>query len=181
MLRIIAGKYRSRILKQPPLEITRPTLDRVRESLFNIIQMDIEGSVVLDCFAGSGSFCFESLSRKATKAIAIEQNKKAFEIIKENAQSLNCNNIEIKNINAIDYLNLAKNIKFDFIYLDPPYKLDILYECMELIQKNDLLKKMGKIIIETNINMDILIPEGLTINDKRIYGKTKILFIVKNE
>ena len=89
MLRIIAGKYRSRILEQPPLSITRPTIDRAREALFNIIQNDIENSVVLDCFAGSGAFCFEAVSRGATKAIAIEKNPIAFAIIQKNLEKLN--------------------------------------------------------------------------------------------
>ena len=177
MLRIIAGKYRSRILEQPPLSITRPTIDRAREALFNIIQNDIENSVVLDCFAGSGAFCFEAVSRGATKAIAIEKNPIAFAIIQKNLEKLNINNMEVKNMDSLNYLEHAKNIQFDFIYLDPPYKLDILKQCLDLIAKNQLLKKYGKIIIETNIGTTIDTPNELIINDERIYGKTKFIFI----
>ena len=177
MLRIIAGKYRSRILEQPPLSITRPTIDRAREALFNIIQNDIENSVVLDCFAGSGAFCFEAVSRGATKAIAIEKNPIAFAIIQKNLEKLNINNMEVKNMDSLNYLEHAKNIQFDFIYLDPPYKLDILKQCLDLIAKNQLLKKYGKIIIETNIGTTIDTPNELIIIDERIYGKTKFIFI----
>ncbi len=177
MLRIIAGKYRSRILEQPPLEITRPTLDRVRESLFNIIQNEIKNSIVLDCFAGSGAFCLEAISRGAMKAIAIEKNDIAYNVIVKNSQKLEVNNIEIKKMDSIIYLENSKNIQFDFIYLDPPYKLDIVYHAVELISENKLLKKYGKIIIETNIEMNFKIPQGLTLHDTRIYGKTKLLFI----
>lgn len=177
MLRIIAGKYRSRILEQPPLSITRPTIDRAREALFNIIQNNIENSVVLDCFAGSGAFCFEAVSRGATKAIAIEKNPIAFAIIQKNLEKLNINNMEVKNMDSLNYLEHAKNIQFDFIYLDPPYKLDVLKQCLYLIAKNQLLKKYGKIIIETNIDTTIDTPNELIIIDERIYGKTKFIFI----
>ena len=177
MLRIIAGKYRSRILEQPPLSITRPTIDRAREALFNIIQNNIENSVVLDCFAGSGAFCFEAVSRGAAKAIAIEKNPIAFAIIQKNLEKLNINNMEVKNMDSLNYLEHAKNIQFDFIYLDPPYKLDILKQCLDLIAKNQLLKKYGKIIIETNIGTTIDTPNELIIIDERIYGKTKFIFI----
>ena len=177
MLRIIAGKYRSRILEQPPLSITRPTIDRAREALFNIIQNNIENSVVLDCFAGSGAFCFEAVSRGATKAIAIEKNPIAFAIIQKNLEKLNINNMEVKNMDSLNYLEHAKNIQFDFIYLDPPYKLDILKQCLDLIAKNQLLKKYGKIIIETKFDTTIDTPNELIIIDERIYGKTKFIFI----
>ncbi|WP_406602700.1 16S rRNA (guanine(966)-N(2))-methyltransferase RsmD [Metamycoplasma sualvi] len=177
MLRIIAGKYRSRILEQPPLSITRPTIDRAREALFNIIQNNIENSVVLDCFAGSGAFCFEAVSRGATKAIAIEKNPIAFAIIQKNLEKLNINNMEVKNMDSLNYLEHAKNIQFDFIYLDPPYKLDVLKQCLGLIAKNQLLKRYGKIIIETNIDTTIDTPNELIIIDERIYGKTKFIFI----
>lgn len=177
MLRIIAGKYRSRILEQPPLSITRPTIDRAREALFNIIQNGIENSVVLDCFAGSGAFCFEAVSRGATKAIAIEKNPIAFAIIQKNLEKLNINNMEVKNMDSLNYLEHAKNIQFDFIYLDPPYKLDVLKQCLDLIAKNQLLKKYGKIIIETNIDTTLDTPNELIIIDERIYGKTKFIFI----
>lgn len=177
MLRIIAGKYRSRILEQPPLSITRPTIDRAREALFNIIQNNIENSVVLDCFAGSGAFCFEAVSRGATKAIAIEKNPIAFAIIQKNLEKLNINNMEVKNMDSLNYLKHAKNIQFDFIYLDPPYKLDVLKQCLDLIAKNQLLKKYGKIIIETNIDTTLDTPNELIIIDERIYGKTKFIFI----
>ena len=177
MLRIIAGKYRSRILEQPPLSITRPTIDRAREALFNIIQNDIENSVVLDCFAGSGAFCFEAVARGATKAIAIEKNPIAFAIIQKNLEKLNINNMEVKNMDSLNYLEHAKNIQFDFIYLDPPYKLDVLKQCLDLIAKNQLLKKYGKIIIETKFDTTIDTPNELIIIDERIYGKTKFIFI----
>ncbi|MBD5423169.1 MAG: 16S rRNA (guanine(966)-N(2))-methyltransferase RsmD [Mycoplasma sp.] len=179
MLRIIAGKYRSRTLEQPPLDITRPTLDRVRESLFNIIQNEIKNSIVLDCFAGSGAFCLEAISRGATKAIAIEKNIIAFEVINRNSQKLSANNIEIKNMDSLVYLLQSKNIKFDFIYLDPPYKLDVLTEAMEIIYENDLIKNRGRIIIETNIEREIKVPKKMMISDERTYGKTKLVFVSK--
>ena len=80
-------------------------------------------------------------------------------------------------MDSLNYLEHAKNIQFDFIYLDPPYKLDVLKQCLDLIAKNQLLKKYGKIIIETNIDTTIDTPNELIIIDERIYGKTKFIFI----
>ena len=108
-----------------------------------------------------------------------EKDKVAFEIINKNAEKLQCNNIEIKKMDSLIYLENSKNIKFDFIYLDPPYKLDVLYQAMELIEKNKQLKEYGKIIIETNIDKQIEVPSGLTIQSERIYGKTKLVFVTK--
>ncbi len=177
MIRIIAGKYRSRVLDQPSLSTTRPTIDRAREALFNIIQNKIENSIVLDCFAGSGAFCFEAISRGSTKAIAIEKDKDYFAIIIKNAEKLGANNIEIKNMDSLEYLKYSKNIQFDFIYLDPPYKLNVLYQCLELIVQNNILKKYGEIIIETHIDTKIDVPKDLMIKSERTYGKTKFIFI----
>lgn len=178
MLRIIAGKFRSRVLEQPPMSITRPTIDRVREALFNIIQNEIKNSIVLDCFAGSGAFCLESISRGAMKAIAIEKDKTAFEIINKNMNKLQVNNMDSINADSLLYLKNLRNIQFDFIYLDPPYKLDVLDEIMQIIYENNLLKKYGKIIIETNIEKEVVVPKGLMIQNERIYGKTKLVFVV---
>lgn len=177
MLRIIAGKYRSRILEQPPLSITRPTIDRAREALFNIIQNKIKDSIVLDCFAGSGVFCIEAVSRGAMKAIAIEKSPIAFNVIQKNLEKLNINNMEIKKMDSLNYLEHAQNIQFDFIYLDPPYKLDVLKQCLDLIAKNKLLKKYGNVIIETHIDTIVSTPSELIISEERIYGKTKFVFI----
>lgn len=80
-------------------------------------------------------------------------------------------------MDSLNYLKYSKNIQFDFIYLDPPYKLDILKTCLDLIVENKLLKKFGKIIIETNINTIINIPKELIIINEKIYGKTKFIFI----
>lgn len=178
MLRIIAGKFRSRVLEQPPMNITRPTIDRVREALFNIIQNEIENSIVLDCFAGSGAFCLEAISRGAMKAVAIEKDKTAFGIINKNMNKLEVNNMNVINADSLLYLKNLKNVQFDFIYLDPPYKLDVLNEIMEIIYQNNLLKKYGKIIIETNIEKEVVVPNGLMIQSERIYGKTKLVFVV---
>ena len=178
MLRIIAGKYRSRVLEQPSLETTRPTLDRVREALFNILQMRIPNARVLDCFAGSGAFCLEALSRGASSAVAIEKDKRAYEIIKKNAKNLKEENIQILNSDSLTYLKNFNSKSFDFIYLDPPYKLDVLFEVMELISKNNVLSKDGEIIIETNINIEPKIPNNLEVKSIRIYGKTKLIFVV---
>lgn len=179
MLRVISGKYQSLKLKQPPINITRSTTDKIRESVFNILQNDIPNSIILDGFAGSGAMSIEAISRGATKAIMIEKNKIAFSIINENLEKLKINNVIVINGNLINYLKNKKNIQFDLIFLDPPYKeYKILNESLALIENKKMLKKYGKIIIETSVlNNNFKLSKKMIISDERIYGNTKILFI----
>lgn len=177
MLRVIAGKYKSLKFNQPPLEITRPTTDRIRESIFNIIQSDIKNSIVLDCFGGSGAMSIESSSRCATKIICVEKNKIAFNIILENIEKLKINNIDVFQSDIFNYLKNKENIEFDLIFLDPPYKMnqDDIFNLLDLIINKKMLKKYGKIIYETSIETTkIKLPKKLMISNERIYGGTKI-------
>lgn len=178
MLRIIAGKYRSLQLDQPDLKITRPTSDRVRESIFNIIQNEIQGSIVLDAFAGSGAMSFEASSRGAMKIIAIEKNKEAFKVLEKNQAKIKTTNIEFINTDIETFLDIKSNIEFDFIFLDPPYQMTNLVEnVLQKIKDKKFLKKYGQILLETDIDSNIIIPQGFIVSQERIYGKTKIIFI----
>ena len=182
-MRIISGKARgTKLYTLEGLE-TRPTLDRVKESIFNIIQQDIEGSIVLDLFAGSGAIGLECLSRGASKAILCDNSKGAIEIIKKNIEKTHMKeNAEIYNLDFKKAIEKVKNQKFDIIYLDPPYNTDFIKQALEQIIKFDIIKNNGKIILETddeqriikeieNINVEII--------DKRKYGRATIIFLNK--
>lgn len=180
MLRVISGKYRSLKLDQPPLEITRPTTDRIRESIFNIIQNEIPNSIVLDAFSGSGAMAIESVSRAAMKAVCVEKNKLAYEVLTSNINRLKITNIDTYNQDILNFLEQKNNISFDLIFLDPPYDINTeqLLNILTIIVDKGFLKKYGMIVYETSIEKEVItLPKKLLISDERVYGKTKIFFL----
>ncbi len=157
-MKIISGIYKGRNLKGFTIDGTRPTMDRVKESLFAIIQNNIKNSVVLDLFAGSGNLGIEALSNGAKYAYFIDYNYEAIKIIKENISNLKIENCEVLKKDfkkAIDDFS-KENKKFDIIFLDPPYKTDYIEKSLRLIEKNNLLAKEGLIVCE-NSSLDKII------------------------
>ena len=144
-MRIISGKYKGKVIKGFDIDGTRPTMDRVKESLFGIIQNNIKDSVCLDLFAGSGNLGIEAISNGAKKCIFVDHNKKVINILKENLKDISNNEIVYSDYDK--YLNTTNN-KFDIIFLDPPYKDNLINSSIELILKNDLLNDDGLIICE---------------------------------
>ncbi|MGC7154245.1 16S rRNA (guanine(966)-N(2))-methyltransferase RsmD [Metamycoplasma hominis] len=177
MLRIIAGKYRSRILKQPSKTITRPTIDRAREAIFSSIQFNIENKKVLDLFSGSGAFCLEALSRGAKFAVCVDKNAEAIKIIKENQNSLKEPNLKIFNIDALNFLNNNVEV-FDYIYLDPPFvEKKLLVECLNKIIDKKCIDKSGTMIIETDWKDFNYSYCGFEITKSKKYGKIYFYYI----
>ena len=148
-MRIISGKYKGKNLIGFDIEGTRPTMDRVKESLFGMIQNKVKNSVVLDLFAGSGSLGIEALSNGANTVYFIDNNIELINIIKKNTSSMN-DEIHIYKSDYSSALEMFKNsnIKFDIIFLDPPYKLNLINDCLEKIVKYDLLNKDGIVVCE---------------------------------
>ena len=123
-MRVIAGKHRSRILKEVLSENTRSTKDRVKEQIFNSIGPYFDDLVVLDLFAGSGSLGIEAISRGVNKAVFVDNSRLAIKVITENILTLKIpDKSEVIQSLYIDYLNNASQV-FDIIFLDPPYKLE---------------------------------------------------------
>lgn len=170
-MRIISGKYKGRKIQGFDIDGTRPTMDRVKESLFGIIQTYIKDAVVLDLFAGSGSLGIEALSNGSKKAYFIDNNNIAISTIKNNLQNIE-NGILIKK----DYKEFLKNTneKFDIIFLDPPYQLNYINDCLKLIEERELLNKNGIIICE--YENELIEPIYEVIREKK-YGTTKIMVI----
>ncbi|MGL5733019.1 MAG: 16S rRNA (guanine(966)-N(2))-methyltransferase RsmD [Metamycoplasmataceae bacterium] len=180
MLRIIAGKYRKLLIDQPDINITRSTTDRVRESIFNCLQNQVEGSIVLDLFSGSGAMAIESISRGAMKSICVDNSKESISVIQKNLNKLSINNADIYHQDALTFLSSKKGTKYDLIFLDPPYKdIDLLNNVLEILAKDMFLNKYGQIIIETQEDnfTQIKIPKKLIIDKVKNYGKTMIIFI----
>ncbi|MGV2392552.1 UNVERIFIED_CONTAM: 16S rRNA (guanine(966)-N(2))-methyltransferase RsmD [Campylobacter lari] len=178
MIRVISGKYRSRILNQPETDKTRPTMDRVREAIFSSIRNNIEEKIVLDLFAGCGSMAIEAISNGAMKAVCVDSNKMALKAINENVKKLKINNLDIYGIDSLIFLKRYVGKVFDFIFLDPPYKdYDLLNKALELIIENKFLDKYGHIIIETDDPNQIFLPKKLIINKIKKYGKVYVCYI----
>ncbi len=182
-MRVISGKARGTKLSSIESLSTRPTLDRVKESLFNIIQNNLKGAVVLDLFAGSGQLGIEALSRGANKAYLCDINRDAVKMIKQNLEKTKLKDKAVV-INE-DYKKalrtLNTNEKFDIIFIDPPYKEDIAVDSIIEIIHESRLKENGIMIIETDeIERDlreINKIENIKIIDQRKYGRASLIFI----
>ena len=156
-MRVVSGSARGIKLITIPEFTTRPTVDRVKENMFNIIQYDIYGSVVLDLFSGSGSLCIESLSRGASKAYFIEKNSKCIPVINENIERTGLRDRAIV-LNTDYEMFLAKakrnEFKFDIIFLDPPHKKGFGFKALEIVSENNLLNDKGIIVVEHHPDED---------------------------
>ncbi|MFI3307599.1 MAG: 16S rRNA (guanine(966)-N(2))-methyltransferase RsmD [Mycoplasmatota bacterium] len=169
-MRVITGKYKGLKLDGYDIVGTRPTQDRVKESLFAMIQNKVKNSKCLDLFAGSGSLGIEAISMGASSATFVDINFKAISVLKNNTKRIE---EELLFFNS-DYKNFLKttNEQFDIIFLDPPYHLLLINDCIDLIKKNNLLKRDGIIVCEYEeevINYD-------SFKEKK-YGKTYIKII----
>lgn len=186
-MRIIAGRMRGTKLFTLDGLNTRPTLDRVKEPLFSIINFKLEDATVLDLFSGSGALGLESISRGARRAYLCDNSKDAIRIIKQNVEKTKAENeaeVIFKNYDkALEEL-ASKNIKFDIIFLDPPYKTEFAEKATEIIITNNLLNKDGIIIIETDTKetvLENLNKLSVTVFDERKYGRVTLLFLSAEE
>ena len=150
-MRIISGKYKGKVIDGYNIEGTRPTMDRVKESLIASVYSNISDSICLDLFTGSGSVGLELLSNGAKKCYFVDSNPKVIEVLNKNINKLNLKEEYklLKNDFKDALLNFKNNnIKFDIIFLDPPYKFNLISQSLELIEKYDLLNDDGIIICE---------------------------------
>jgi len=154
-VRIISGKYKSRKIIFPDRPEMRPTGNRIRESLFNWIQADVVNSRCLDLFSGSGALGIEALSRGAETTTFIESDFETANCLAKNLQILKAENGIVVKANAITWLESQKNIKpFGFVFLDPPFKKNLLLDCISLLESNCMIINNGNIYIETETEID---------------------------
>lgn len=184
-MRIIAGRMKGTKLFTLEGINTRPTLDRVKEPLFSIINFKLEDSVVLDLFSGSGALGLESISRGARKAYLCDNSYDAIRIINQNIEKTKAKDDVVvfskKFEKALEEC-VQKNIKFDIVFLDPPYKTDYAEKATQIIVENNLLNDDGIIIIETDSKEKVIekIQDiDITMYDERKYGRVSLLFLRK--
>lgn len=179
-MRVISGSKRGKKLIGFEGEEIRPTTDRVKESIFNIISMYIPSANVLDLFGGTGALSCEALSRGAEYATIVDISDKSIDVIKKNIKLLEFENkCSVLKAEANAYLDNAK-VKFDVIFLDPPYNKGFIEPVLEKIAEKGLLSENGIIMLEsdtTDMHDDI---DGLVIDRQRKYGRTYIT-IYKNK
>ncbi|MDD3241411.1 MAG: 16S rRNA (guanine(966)-N(2))-methyltransferase RsmD [Bacilli bacterium] len=171
-IRIISGSLKGREIIGYNIDGTRPTQDRVKESLFGSIQNYIKDSVVLDLFSGSGNLGFEAISNGANSIYLVDKSREAIDIINKNKNNFKLDNVYIYNKDynqALDYF-IENKIKFDIVFLDPPYKLNVYEEVMNKLIINSLVNDNALIICEHDgIIKDIEIPNLSLIKEKK-YG-----------
>ena len=181
-MRIIAGNYRSRVLKTLQGDNTRPTTDKVREAVFSRLGPYFEHGSILDLFAGSGAVALEAISRGYDHAVLCDKSREAVSVIKYNIIALKAE--EQCTVWQCDYKQAARRChdlqqQFDMIYVDPPYKLQLGTEILKLIDQYDLLKDSGIVVIETELQEEIEIGKPFELDKEAKYGITKVTYVRK--
>jgi 16S rRNA (guanine(966)-N(2))-methyltransferase RsmD len=144
-VRIIGGKWRSRIITFPDSADLRPTSDRIRETVFNWLGQDLSGKTCLDLFAGSGAMGFEAASRGAKQVIMVELDHEVFKALNANSQKLGATQIQLVALDALKFMDSDRQ-RFDVIFLDPPYRLGLLPKLLPLLPSH--LTENGLVYVE---------------------------------
>lgn len=179
-MRIVAGKFKGRPLAGPASLATRPTSDRVRESLFNILAhgvdgFDLEGARVMDLFAGTGALGLEALSRGAKFCQFVEESAEARGIIRNNADALGAIGLcKIWRRDATDLGSCAPQSPFELIFADPPYRKGLGEKALVSVMAGQWLSPGGVVVLEEAEDVDVPAIAGLTLLDTRVYGDTQV-------
>lgn len=180
-MRIISGCRRGHKLREFDGQDVRPTTDRVKEAIFNLIQMYVQNAEVLDMFAGSGALSFEMISRGAKHAVLVDVDRRSTDIINKNISELRFENqCTVINRSCFDYVENC-GMKFDVIFLDPPYNKGFIEPSLEAVVKNNILAEGGIVVLEsdnTDFRNDI---NGLEILKQKRYGRTFVTVYRKTE
>lgn len=181
-MRVISGSARGKQLSPVPGMNTRPTTDRVKESVFNILQMYIPGCDMLDLFAGTGQIGIEALSRGADHAVFCDSSPKALAVIRKNIQAARvADRAEVIGRDFNTVLRQLRPRQFDVIFLDPPYGGEILNAALNCIELFDILRPDGIILCESAMQDEIVCPETMHIRRQYRYGAICLTAIVRND
>lgn len=178
-MRVISGKCRGTNLLAPEGMTTRPTIDRIKETLFNMISFDIPECNFLDLFSGSGGIGIESLSRGANKAVFVEKDQNALQCIHKNLEKTKLQSHAI--VYNEDVMNVLgklgqKGEQFDIVFMDPPYALTDIEAVLKSVVDNNLLKPEGYIIVERATERKVALPDNLMCLKEKSYKTTTLSF-----
>ena len=185
-MRVIAGTARHLILKTIPGMNTRPTTDRIKETLFNMLSWQVEGSRFLDLFSGSGGIGNEALSRGARQAVFVEHNRRAAACIRENLEHTRLHEkglvLEKDAMSALSWLESRKDC-FDYIFMDPPYNLLLEKQVLLKLRNLDLMEKSAVIIVEASMETEFDYVEefGFSVIKEKRYKTNKHVFLEVKE
>ena len=179
-MRVIAGSRRSLPLKSLEGDTTRPTADKYKETLFNCIQMDVPNSMFLDLFSGSGAIAIEALSRGAAKAVLVENNRDALNIIKQNIHFTKFENeATIVKSDAVAYVRGLSKVDFDIIFIDPPYGKGLDRQVVEALSAKKFTNPDAIIIVEARLEeeFDYIDDTCFVIYKTKNYKTNKHVFL----
>ena len=178
-MKVISGLYKGRNIEGFTIDGTRPTMERVKESLFAMIQDKIDNGIILDLFSGSGNLGIEALSEGASFAYLVDHHKVAYNTINKNLKNIgitNAKSIHMDYIKALKMFN-EEHILFDCIFLDPPYDTNYIEKSLNLINKLKLLNKDGIVVCESNSLDKIVYEDMYKIIKDRKYGDKYIVIL----
>jgi 16S rRNA (guanine966-N2)-methyltransferase len=180
-MRIISGEFKGRRINVPDSKFIRPTTDRVRETLFNLLnnKIDFANRKVLDIYAGSGSLGLECLSRGASEIHFVEKNFQIYKNLQENINSLNAGeNCKIYKMEAVKYSQMFENLDYDLIIADPPYFKDDIYKVVENLLINKYFAEEGFMIIERSIQTKEKDIDNFKVEPFKIIGDSCLYEII---
>ena len=180
-MRIVGGRLKGRVLKSPMTDAIRPTSDRLRESLFNILAHAYDepcaGARVIDLFAGTGALGFEALSRGASFAVMVDQDAEADALIRANAEALGLSgSARILRRDARKLGEAPAGGRFSLALLDPPYGKDLAPPALMALRDGGWLAKDALVIVEESEKSPANMPEGFSLIEERRYGPTRVVF-----
>lgn len=183
-MRIVGGNFRGRTIKAPPGLSTRPTTDRTRESLFNILAhrdgLSLEGARVLDLFAGSGALGFEAMSRGASFCLFVDTDAAARGAIRDNVETLGLfgnTRIHRRPADALGTKPAGVGDRFTLCFMDPPYRKDLITPTLKTLTDGGWLAPGALIAAEHAKGEEFVLPEGLLLQETRAFGDTEISFV----
>ena len=185
-MRIVGGRLRGRALASPQDQTIRPTSDRTREAVFNILAhgaaaVDLQGVRVIDLFAGTGALGIEAISRGAAYALFVEESAEARGLIRENVEALGltgCTRIFRRDATA---LGPASQLgQFGLAFLDPPYGKGVADRALTSLLAGGWLTPDAVVVVEEREGVEVVLPAGLSVLDRRVYGDTQVMFLKRS-